>query len=96
MENNAAFFMSRKFTKATLPDLNEERIKIIKLSQGRLATIRFSGIYSTANFRKHVQHLLNYLRDTGLTFEPSPIYAYYNPPFTLWFLKRTKIMYQLK
>ncbi len=93
---NVAFFMPRKFTKETLPDPNDERIKIIELSQGRFATIRFSGMYSTANFQKYDQQLLKYLRDNDLSFELRPIYAYYNSPFTLWFLRRTEIMYQLK
>lgn len=93
---DVAFFMPKKFTRETLPSPNDQRIKIIELSQSRFATIRFSGMYSTANFQKHDQQLLNYLRDNGLTFEPSPIYAYYNSPFTLWFLRRTEIMYRLK
>ena len=93
---DVAFFMPNKFTKETLPDPNDERIKIIELSQDRLATIRFSGVYSTSNFQKHDQKLLNYLKANNLTFEPDPVYAYYNSPFTPWFMRRTEIMYQLK
>lgn len=93
---DVAFFMPKNFTKETLPDPNDERIKIIELSQDRLATIRFSGMYSTSNFLKHDQKLLNYLKANNLTFKPNPIYAYYNSPFTPWFMRRTEIMYQLK
>lgn len=91
-----AFFMPAKFTNENLPAPTDERIKISKIKGGKLAVIKFSGRWTNDNFSEHEQILRDYLKGMKYRSFGEPIYAYYNDPFTPWFLRRNEVMLRLE
>lgn len=91
-----AFFMPAEYTIDTVPVPTNNRVRLIELSEDRIIAIRFSGRNSDSNFDKHHQELLAYIQTNNIEHDPHPIYAYYNSPFTPWFMRRNEIMYRLK
>ena len=90
------FMMPRKFTRETLPQPLDERIRFKEVEGGRFAVIRYSGTWSARNYRAHLMRLENAVKGAGLTMTGPPIYARYNPPFVPWFLRRNEIWLRLK
>ena len=54
--------------------------------------MRYSGLWSEKNYLRYKGELESWLRDNGLTVTGEPVWARYNPPFTLWFMRRNEIL----
>ncbi len=87
-----SFFMPPSYSLATLPVPTDRRIKLIELPEEQFAVIRFSGGWNASNFDKHAQCLLDRLDRENIRTAGSPVNAYYNPPFTLPFLRRNEVL----
>ncbi|MEI8390797.1 MAG: heme-binding protein [bacterium] len=95
-ENNnwkLSFVVPSKYTLENVPKPKDERIKIYKQEESRRAVIRFSGLSSESNLSKNKQKLDNFIKENGFKIKSEPIYAFYDAPFTLPFLRRNEIMY---
>lgn len=90
-----SFFMPPSYTLATLPEPHDRRIKLIELPEEQFAAIRFSGGWNASSFDKHAQRLLDRLSKENIWTAGSPVNAYYNPPFTLPFLRRNEVLVPL-
>lgn len=90
------FVMPELFTLETLPKPANERVKLIAVPAKRFVVIRFSGSQTDRNMRPHQDKLLSYVREHSLLTTGEPIFAFYNPPWTLPFLKRNEVMLELK
>jgi effector-binding domain-containing protein len=89
------FVMPEGYTLETLPRPNDERVKLIAVPSKRFVVIRFSGSQGDKNMKPHQEKLLEYVRDHKLLTTGEPILAFYNPPWTLPFLKRNEVMVEL-
>lgn len=86
------FTMPAEYTMDSLPEPLDERISL-KQEPGRLvAVIRYSGSWSQALFEENLVLLRSFLEERAITAVGEPIFARYNPPFTLWFLRRNEIL----
>jgi hypothetical protein len=47
------------------------------------------------NLKRHTEELEAYLRKQGLTPLSAPNYAFYNPPWTLPFLRRNEVLIEI-
>ena len=95
-ENNnwkMSFVLPSKYTLENAPKPKDERIKIYKQEKSKRIVIRFSGLSSDSNLRKHKIKLDKYIKENGIKVKSEAIYAFYNAPFTLPFLRRNEIMY---
>lgn len=90
------FVMPEGYTLETLPKPNNNRVKLIALPPKRFAVIRFSGSQGDKNMKPHQEKLLEYVSDYKLVTTGEPIMAFYNPPWTVPFLKRNEVMIELK
>jgi len=90
------FTMPAEYTLETLPKPNNPAIKIIAKPSHRVAAIRFSGLSTERNLRKNSEKLIRYIEENNLKSWGEPIYAFYNPPWTLPFLRRNEIIYHLQ
>ncbi|MGO3932414.1 heme-binding protein [Rhodopseudomonas pseudopalustris] len=89
------FTMPSSYSMETLPEPNDPRIHLRINPPARFAVVRFSGlarpddvIAKTAELRIWIQQLR--LREAG-----SPSLAQYNPPWTIWFMRRNEVMIPL-
>lgn len=90
------FTMPAAYTMETLPRPNNPAIKIIAAPAHRTAAVRFSGFWSDRNLRKHLKQLETFIQEQDLKTTGDPIYAFYNPPWTLPFFRRNEIHYKLQ
>lgn len=87
-----AFVMESKYTLETLPNPNNERIRLRNKPSRVVAALRFSGRWTEANVAKHERQLLSALQADGITRLGKVELARYNSPFTPWFLRRNELM----
>jgi len=86
------FVMPSEYTFETLPKPSNPDITLTQIPMRRLAAIRFSGSPNEKNIVKHQRTLQTYLQDNQMAALSNPIYAFYNPPWTLPFLRRNEVM----
>jgi len=90
------FVMPEGETLETLPVPNHPGIVLKQEPAKRVVAIRFSGTSSEKNLSKHLAELQTYVAQNNLSVQGEPAYAFYNPPWTLPFLRRNEIMLTLK
>lgn len=84
--------MPSDYTLETLPAPNNPNVKLIKVPAERVAAIRFSGLAGDESISRQRKLLLERIAQLGLTVHGEPILAFYNPPWTLPFLRRNEIL----
>lgn len=89
------FVMPSEYTMETLPKPNNDAIELIELPVKRFVVIRFSGWATKANLEEHTLQLKEFVVENKLEPISDPIYAFYNPPWTLPFLRRNEVMIQI-
>ena len=90
------FVMPAEYTRDTLPTPNNPAVKIVEIPAQRFAVIRFSGTSSTSNIDSNREKLMAFVKKENLQTSASPTLAFYNPPWTLPFLRRNEIMVPVK
>ena len=85
------FVLPRSVTLASAPQPLDDRVMLREVPPGRVAAIRFSGIWSDANYNEHLALLQAALKTAGQPWTGDPDYASYNAPFTPWFMRRNEI-----
>lgn len=86
------FFMPSNYTLETLPAPNNPNVKLIRIPAERVAAIKFSGAAAEDSISRHRKLLLERITQKGLTVHGEPTMAFYNPPWTLPFLRRNEIL----
>jgi effector-binding domain-containing protein len=86
------FIMPSSYTLDTLPTPNNPDVKLIRVPAERVAAIRFSGSAAEDSISRHRKLLLERIAQQGLTVNGEPTMAFYNPPWTLPFLRRNEIL----
>jgi len=61
----------------------------------RFAVYRYSGSTKPATAETAAKKLLAWVSSKGFMTEGSLIFAYYDPPWTLWFLRRNEVLIRL-
>jgi len=89
------FMMPANYTIDTLPKPNNDAVKLEKVPSKRFAVIRFSGIASEDNLKKYTDELNAFIKDKNLNAISQATYAFFNPPWTLPFLRRNEVMVEI-
>ena len=90
------FVMPASYTMETLPKPNNEAVKLKTLPGKRFAVIRFSGGSGAENLAEHTELLNAFIAENKLHTLSAPTYAFFNPPWTLPFLRRNEVMVEIK
>ena len=86
------FLMPAEYTLETLPEPNDNRVKL-KADPGRLmAAVRYSGTWSEDGYEENRALLEEYIQKRGLIRTGEPVWARYDPPFMPWFLRRNEVL----
>jgi len=87
-----SFIMPAKYTLETLPKPTDEAVTIKEIPRYKAAAIRYSGTWSQKRYQAKKTALEAWMDDNGLVAVDAPIWARYDPPFQLWFLRRNEVV----
>ena len=86
------FTMPSGFTLATLPEPNDPRVHLREAPAARYAVVSFSGLAWPDDVAQQTQRLKTWIAQHRLRPLGPATLAQYNPPWTLWFLRRNEVM----
>jgi uncharacterized protein YbjT (DUF2867 family) len=86
---------AKAFAPQSLPKPNNPTIELKEIPKKRFAVIRFSGIAGEQSLKRYNKELEDFLSAKRLSPLSPPIYAFYNPPWTLPFLRRNEVLIEI-
>ena len=90
-----SFVMPQVYTMKNLPKPKDSRISLRQIPARRMAAIRYSGFWSEERYLKNKSELKVWMKRKGLIGIGNPIWARYNSPYSLWFMRRNEVLIQL-
>ncbi len=87
-----SFMMPASYTLESLPVPDDPNISLRQVPARRVAAVRYSGFWSEEKYLLHKEKLEKWIKDNRYTVTGEPVWARYNPPFTLWFMRRNEIL----
>ncbi len=85
------FIMPAQYTMQTLPTPNDARVHLVPVAPARMAVVRFSGLAGAADVARRTAELEAFMARRSLRPAGQPSLARYDPPWTLWFLRRNEV-----
>ena len=86
------FTMPKGYTLDALPKPNDARVSLRETPGTRYAVLRFSGLARPDSVAKKTAELSAWIARRQLKATGPATLAQYNPPWTLWFLRRNEVM----
>lgn len=90
------FTMPKAYSLRTLPVPNDPRVGLRQLQPARFAVLRFPGLAQPADVEARTSELLALVKSHRLRVIGAVSLAQYNPPWTLWFMRRNEVMIQIE
>jgi effector-binding domain-containing protein len=90
-----SFVMPSRYSMESLPEPNNDRVRLKEIPTKKFGVIEFSGTNSNENVTKHENQLMNYIEANQIKIIGSPKYAFYNAPWTLPFMRRNEVMIEI-
>jgi len=91
-----SFTMPASYSLATLPEPTDPRVVIRQVAAQRMAVVTYSGTRRQSSYEAQKQALQQWLAQKGYEPVGVPVWARYNAPFSLWFLRRNEIQIPIK
>eukprot|EP01037_Dinobryon_pediforme_P010135 gene10135-10203_t len=89
------FTMPSQYTLATLPNPADKRVMLRQVAPARFAVVRFSGVATQSSLTAKAAELAAFAHKRGLQTVGPAALAQYDPPWTLWFMRRNEVLIQL-
>ena len=91
------FSMPSHFTLKTLPLPTDKRVEIEVVKERFVAAITYSGFWGEERNREEASKLLTWIKSyADYEVISAPMFAGYNPPWTLPFLRRNEMLIELR
>jgi DNA gyrase inhibitor GyrI len=87
-----AFVLPSQLKTAKAPKPVDGAVTVRELKAGRFAVLRFSGSQNTKNEAEALAQLKIWMSKETLGGSSSPIYGYFDPPWTPAFMRRNEVM----
>ena len=87
-----SFMMPASYTMQTLPKPDDPSVILREVPARRVASIRYSGLWSEARYREHKLQLEAWILKNKMKASGEANWARYDPPFKPWFLRRNEIL----
>jgi predicted transcriptional regulator YdeE len=87
-----SFLMPAKYSLETIPQPLDPSVQIRQVPARKIAAIRYSGTWSQKRYEQKKTILESFIQEKGLNPTDQPIFARYDPPFQLWFLRRNEVL----
>jgi hypothetical protein len=89
------FTMPAAYTLGKLPKPRDARVHLLAVPGRRAAAITFSGFWSDSNLQSHRAQLQDFIRRHQLAAVSTPVYAFYDPPWTPWFWRTNEVLIEV-
>jgi hypothetical protein len=90
------FVMPASWTIDALPKPNNAKVQLRGVAPTRFAALRFSGLAREPDIAQHTARLNTFISMHDLKPAGAPTVARYDPPWTLWFMRRNEILVALE
>ena len=90
------FMMPAAYTMDSLPKPVKDQVQLRQVPPKRFVVIRFSGLPSDEDLKQEQNNLKSAIQSQNLTAISGPIYAFFNPPWTLPPMRRNEIMIEIE
>jgi DNA gyrase inhibitor GyrI len=90
-----AFVLPAKSSFEDAPAPLDSSLRLEKIPAGRFAVLRFGGTRSATKESEALALLKNWLAEKGLASAESPVFGYFDPPWTPSFLRRNEVMLRI-
>lgn len=89
------FTMPAKYNLKNIPQPNDKRVHIREIGKRKIAVFSYSGSWSESRYQKKLAEFTAALAKDNVKTVGEPIFARFNSPFQLWFLRRNEIWLEL-
>jgi DNA gyrase inhibitor GyrI len=90
-----SFVVPKAVAEHGVPAPSNPELSVSTKPASRFAVYRFSGSAKPAAAEAAAKKLLGWAAAKDLATQGSPIFAYYDPPWTLWFMRRNEVLVRL-
>jgi hypothetical protein len=91
-ESGMSFVVPRAVAAAKVPAPEAAEVSLDTMPPARFAVFTYSGRRTDRNEGDALQKLRAWMAEKNLQSEGEPVFAYYDPPWTLPFLRRNEVM----
>ncbi|MET0476108.1 MAG: heme-binding protein [Mycobacterium sp.] len=85
------FYMPSKWTMDELPSPDDDRVRLVTVPSETFAVLKFSGNRDAKAVAAYTERLENTLRAYGFEATGDPVAWFYDPPWTLPFVRRNEV-----
>ena len=89
------FILPKEYTLEKAPPPVNQKVVIKTMKEKRFAVTQFSGSLSEENFDKYTEKLRKWIQSKNYQPLSDPIFAGYNPPWTIPFLRRNEVFIEI-
>ncbi len=93
---SVSFLMPSKYTMETLPEPLDSNVRLREIPAQKIAAVRYSGSWSRKKYEEQKALLEEFIDKKELRIIGEVIFARYDPPFQLWFLKRNEVLFPVE
>lgn len=90
-----SFTMPAEYTMETLPPPANPDVRLVQHPPRRVAVLKFSGLAGEDRMDEKRRELMQAVAAAGLKPSGEPEFAFYDPPWTLPFMRRNEVMVEL-
>ena len=90
------FVMPKGSTLATMPKPDDALIRMHETPATRYAVLGYSGLAGDAVVEEKTRELKSILDARGFKAAGAPLLAFYDPPWTPWFMRRNEILIPIR
>jgi hypothetical protein len=85
------FYLPERYSEETAPKPTNPKVEIVTEPAGHVAVLRFSGSRDEEAVEARTDELLAAVQDLQWHAVDAPAAYFYDPPWTLWFLRRNEV-----
>lgn len=89
------FVMPSQYQLDQLPNPANSKVLLSVRAESVYAVVTFSGKATTDLLQQQTEDLLAHLASRSIPVKSQPVYAFYNPPWTLPMLRRNEVMVEI-
>jgi hypothetical protein len=91
-----AFILPVEISLDSAPEPNDPLVELREVPGRTIATLRYGGLNSPEKMERYAADLGRWLDEQGFRPLGPPTMASYDPPWTLWFLRRNEVQIEIE